>query len=65
MIHSSLASAQHFSTYIKKHAKQASKVLQYSFVVSLLSGNQVNINITFFEGKSTFAANCTTFCVII
>ena len=47
MIHSSLASAQHFFHPHRK-ACQASKALQYSFVVSLLSGNQVNINIAFF-----------------
>lgn len=56
------------TTFFHPHRKacQASEVLQYSFVVLLLSGNQVNINITFFfEGKATFAANCTTFHVII
>ena len=37
-----------------RKACQASEVLQYSFVVPLLSGNQVNINITFFWRKSNF-----------
>lgn len=52
------------TTFFHPHreACQASKVLQYSSVVLLLSGNQVNINITlFFLRKSKFCCQLHNF----
>lgn len=52
------------TTFFHPHRKacQASKVLQYSSVVLLLSGNQVNINITpFFLRKSKFCCQLHNF----
>lgn len=51
---SSLASEQHFSTHMGKPC-QTSKVLQYSFVVFLLSGKQANTNF-FLKRKVCFPA---------
>lgn len=51
------------TTFFNPHRKacQAPEVLQYSFVVLLLSGNQVNINITFFLRKSNFCSQLHNF----
>lgn len=53
------------TTFFHPHRKpcQTFKVLQYSFVVSLLSGNQVNINF-FLKREVCFPAKQPSYSVI-